>query len=303
MPQLSRRLFDLPTELTGAAQSWLDHGERTPRAPRFASSVVLLRDSPAGLETWLGYRPGSSPLGVLAFPGGSLESDDDASVGWLGPSPRQWAEHLGTADVGLARRHVAGAIRELFEETGVLLAGPDLSTTVEATTAAEWMKAREAVATQEKSFSAILTKRGLSLRTDLLKPLVNWLSPDFAHRRFNTRYFAATIPVNQQPSILASKGVWGRWVCATGVIRDRNTTALGDEVGQPNTAGLTLGQLLVPGSEIMLEKMAASNGCIAYLSYKRKAHVYQPQLITEDGRLMLEVEAAKTVAGEPQRER
>ena len=266
--------------------------------------MVLLRDSPTGLETWLGYRPGSSPLGVLAFPGGSLEASDDDAVGWLGPSPQHWAEQLGTADVGLARRHVVGAIRELFEETGVLLAGPDPSSTVEGTSTPEWMRAREAVAGQEKSFSEVLAKRGLSVRTDLLKPLVNWLSPDFAHRRFNTRYFAATVPMNQQPSLLASKGVWGRWVCVRKVIDERDTTALGDEVGQENTVGLTLGQLLVPGSEIMLEKMAAANGCIAYLSYKRKAHVYQPKLVEEaDGRLLLEVEAAKTVAGEPQRER
>jgi hypothetical protein len=53
----------------------------------------------------------------------------------------------------------------------------------------------------------------------------------------------------------------------------------------------------------MLEKMAAANGCIAYLSYKRKPHVYQPTLVEEDGKLMLEVEAAKTVAGDHQRER
>jgi hypothetical protein len=53
----------------------------------------------------------------------------------------------------------------------------------------------------------------------------------------------------------------------------------------------------------MLEKMAAANGCIAYLSYKRTPHVYQPRLVQEDGTLMLEVEAAKTVAHEPQRER
>lgn len=265
--------------------------------------MVLLRDSPTGLETWLGYRPGSSPLGVLAFPGGSLEASDDDAVGWLGPPPQFWAEKMGTPDVGLARRHVVGAIRELFEETGILLAGPDLSTTVEGTSSAEWMRAREAVAEQEKSFTDVLAKRGLSVRTDLLKPLVNWLSPDFSHRRFNTRYFAATVPMNQQPSLLASKGVWGRWVCVRKVIAERDSTALGDEVGQPNTVGLKLGQLLVPGSEIMLEKMAAANGCIAYLSYKRTAHAYQPTLVEEDGQLMLEVEAAKTVAGEPQRER
>lgn len=303
MPHLARRLFVLPPDLEGAAASWLEHGGLTPRAARLASSVVLLRDSPTGLETWLGYRPGTSPLGVLAFPGGSLEASDDAAVGWLGPSPQVWAEKFGTPDVGLARRHVVGAIRELFEETGILLAGPDLSGTVEATSTTEWMRAREAVATQEKSFTGELSKRGLSLRTDLLKPLVNWLSPDFSHRRFNTRYFAATVPVNQQPSMLASKGIWARWVCVRKVIAERETTALGDEVGQPNTVGLTLGQLLVPGSEIMLEKMAASNGCIAYLSHKRTVHAYQPRLVKEDGRLMLEVEAAKTVAGEPQRER
>ena len=265
--------------------------------------MVLLRDSPAGLETWLGYRPGESPLGVVAFPGGSLDASDDDPIGWLGPSPQHWAEQMGTDDVGLARRHVVGAVRELFEETGVLLAGPDLSSTVEATSTPEWMKAREAVAVQEKSFNEILSIRGLSIRTDLLKPLVNWLSPDFAHRRFNTRYFAATVPMNQQPSLLESKGVWGRWVSATKVVAERDSTALGDEVGQDNTVGLTRGQLMVPGSEILLEKMAKANGCIAYLSYKRTPHVYQPRLVDENGTLMLEVEAAKTVAGEPQRER
>lgn len=303
MPQLARRLFALPADLEGAAQGWLEHGERSPRTARLASSVVLLRDSPTGLETWLAYRPGSSPLGVLAFPGGSLDASDDDPIGWLGPSPQQWAEQMGTNDVGLARRHVVGAIRELFEETGLLLAGADMSSTVEGTFSQEWMRARLAVAEQEDTLGRILAKRGLLLRTDLLKSLVNWRSPDFAHRRFDTRYFAATIPLGQQPSLLEGRGMWGRWVNASSVIGSRDTAELGDEVGQENTVGRPLGTLLVPGSEIMLEKMAASNGCIAYLSYKRKSHVYQPTLVDDAGTLKLEVEAAKTVAGEPQRER
>ena len=144
-----------------------------------------------------------------------------------------------------------------------------------------------------RSLAQILDKRGLLLRTDLLKPLVNWRTPDFAHRRFDTRYFAATVPMGQQPACWRP-GRLGPLGQRRNVIGGRGTTALGDEVGQENTVGLPLGQLLVPGSEIMLEKMAAANGCIAYLSYKRKAHVYQPTLVEEDGRLMLEVEAAKT---------
>ena len=108
---LARRLFARPQDLEGAAQSWLEHGERTPRAARLASSVVLLRDSPTGLETWLAYRPGSSPLGVLAFPGGSLDAADDATllvagVALFGRKP--WAGYLA---IGLC---ILSAIANFF---------------------------------------------------------------------------------------------------------------------------------------------------------------------------------------------
>ncbi|MGO4452573.1 NUDIX hydrolase [Arthrobacter sp. RAF14] len=289
MPQAAKRLFELPVQFENAARSWLEHGERTPAAPRYASSVVLIKDTPDGMSTWLAYRSGSSPLGVVSFPGGSVEEHDDDAMPWIGPSPAQWAEALGIEDPALARRHVVAAIRELFEETGVLLAGPDAGSTVAVTSPQEWMAAREAVAAQDKTLADVLNRRGLSLRTDLLKPLVNWLSPDFAHRRFNTRYFAATLPLGQEPRLLASKGVWGRWVCAPKLLADRTGTSLGDEIAQENTHGRTLGQLMVPGTEIILEKLGTAKGCIAYLSHKRKTHVYQPTLVEVDGDLRLEV--------------
>lgn len=289
----AQRLFPLPPELLESARSWVEHGERTPRKPRYASSVVLLRDGAEGPETYLAYRPGSSPLGVVAFPGGSLEASDNDPIGWVGPTPAQWAEAMGLADIQLARQHVVAAIRETFEETGVLLAGPDASATVEAVQTHEWMKDREALAVQDMTFAEILGRRGLLLRTDLLKLLTNWLSPDFAHRRFNTRYFAAALPVNQTASLLESKGVWGRWVSAADIIAQRATAALGDEVGQDNTRGLTLSEITVPGAEIILEKLSASRGCIAYLSHKRRSHEHQPRLVVEEGRFLLAVDAMK----------
>ncbi|MCY0905576.1 NUDIX hydrolase [Arthrobacter sp. H14-L1] len=297
------RTFRLLPDQLDAARTWVEFGGRTPSKPRYASSVVLLKDSPAGPQTYLGYRRGVSPLGIVSFPGGSVEAHDDDGVDWVGPSPAAWAKSMGMSDELLARRHVVAAIRETFEETGILLAGDNASSLIEANQGPEWMAAREAIANQDKTFGEMLAKRGLALRTDLLRPLVNWLSPDFAHRRFNTRYFAAAAPVNQTPSQLDSKRVWGRWACAEELVAGRDGVALGEEIGQPNTVGLTLSELTVPGCEIILEKLAASRGCIAYLNHKRATVVYQPRLVEEDGEFWLEVALAPVSEGAVSRER
>ncbi len=282
----------------------MEQGERTPRKPRLASSVALLRDSPHGLETYLTYRPGSSPLGTIGFPGGSVEAGDDDAVGWLGPAPAKWAQIMGLDDPQLARRYVVAATRETFEESGVLLAGPDAGTLVEETRGGDWMRDREAVASQEQSFAAIMRRRGLSLRTDLIKPLAHWLSPDFAHRRFDTQYFTAVVPVNQTTSVLASKGVWGQWLPAAKVISERSETALGDAIGDDNTEGFTLAELTVPATEVILERMAKARGCIAYLSHKRPIRLYQPELVERDGAYLLAVDLPVASAeGAPARER
>ena len=297
------RRFPLLPDQQEAAQNWAEFGARTPTKPRFASAVVLLKDGPTGIQTYLGFRRGVSPLGIVSFPGGSIEPADDDALDWLGPSPAMWAKAMGMDDEGLARRHVVAAIRETFEETGILLAGSDASSLVEGVQGPEWMKAREAVASQEKSFADMLAKRGLALRTDLLKPLMNWISPDFAHRRFNTRYFAAAAPVNQEPSVLTSKGVWGRWASAAELVAAREETTLGDEIGQPNTVGMKLTELMVPGGAIILEKLAAARGCIAYLNHKRAVKAYQARLVEEDGLFQLEVDAAPRAEELPGRER
>ena len=283
-----------------AAQSWFERTDRTPRKPRLASSVVLLRDSPRGTETYLSYRRGESPLGKIAFPGGSIEEDDDASATWYGPAPAAWAKSMGISDARLARRHVVAAIRELFEETGILLAGTDESTPLEGNRGPEWMGARTAIAARDASFPELLGRRGLGLRTDLLRPLSNWQSPDFALRRFDTRYFAAVQPLGQDATLLADKGIWAQWKPAAEVIAARDTTDLGDEVGRPDTQGLTLGELVVPPVEITLEKLASARGCIAYLSSRRPAAVYRPELVEVDGQPKLAVSPGSAAEGSSQ---
>lgn len=299
-----KRLFPLNPDQREAALAWVEFGEHTPRKPRQASSVVLLKDSPGGLQTFMTYRSGGSPLGPVAFPGGTVEAADDDVTDWAGPAPAAWAKNLGTADIGLAKRHVVAAIRELFEETGILLAGPDASSLVEGNSGPEWMRARVSIASQENTFASVLERYGLVLRTDLLKSLSHWTSPDFAHRRFDTRYFAAANPVNQEASLLENKGLWGRWVTAAEVLKDRHNSALGDEINLPATCGVVLGELLVPSVEIILEKIAAARGCIAYLNHTRAINEYQPKLVAGAGSTFsLEVATAPLSEGAPCRER
>ncbi|NYE95601.1 8-oxo-dGTP pyrophosphatase MutT (NUDIX family) [Psychromicrobium silvestre] len=292
-----KRRFQLWQDEIEAAQSWVDHGERTPTKARYASSLVLLRDSAHGPETYLSYRRGYSPLGTVAFPGGSVETTDDVEVDWVGPSPAAWAKTMGMSDDTLARKHIVAVIREAFEETGILLAGSDASSLIDVAPSAEWMKKREGIVSQDFSFQDMLNKRGLALRTDLLKPIINWISPDFAHRRFNTRYFAAAAPVNQTPSPLESKNLWASWVCPAKLIAERDTTTLGEDVGAENTVGRTFGELVSSGCDVILSKIAMSRGCIAYLNHARPANSYQPKLIVEDGHFSLEIDSASMLDG------
>lgn len=286
---VQRRIFELPPEHLSAAENWVTYGVRAPRSAVRASSVCLVREATSGVETYLSYRAGTSPLGSVAFPGGSMEADDASEARWFGPSLRSWAAKLGILDQKLARTYVVCAIRELFEETGILLAGSDEQSVAEINDPVEWMSMREAIAGRDISFSEFLGRRGLGVRSDLLRPVAHWLSPNFALRRFDTWYFSAAVPQGQHASLLDSKGIWGAWLSAAEVIRKRHSHWLGNSVGQDDTTDLRLSQITSPAVETILERMAAANGAIAYLARVRSLNLHQANLLVRDGRYLLEV--------------
>ncbi|GAA1678622.1 hypothetical protein GCM10010977_18520 [Citricoccus zhacaiensis] len=262
---LVSRLFELPEDQHAAARSWWVHGERRPRAARRASSVAVVRDGLNGVETLLRYRPGLTPLGSVAFPGGSLDAADEDDCPWFGPTPAQWSRLLRVDDHRVARRHLAGAIRELFEETGILLAGPDAHAVVANPGGGEWMQSRVALDRQELSLPDLVNRRGFGLRTDLLRAVGRWHSPYFSHRRFDTQYFAVAVPHGQDTSLMEGKGVWSAWVPARWVVAGRASTVLGDAIGQEETVGRTLGRLTVPAVELLLERMAEAGSTVEFL--------------------------------------
>ena len=176
------------------ARAFLSSG-KTPSVPRDASTVVLLREP--GPEVYLLRRVKAMAFagGMHVFPGGAVHPDDfDADIGWEGPSAAQWGAWF-EADERTARALVCAAVRETFEECGVLLAGdPELLADVSSD---EWEAERVALEAGEQSLSQLLARRGLVLRADLLRPLAHWITPEFEPKRFDTRFFLAEMPAGQ----------------------------------------------------------------------------------------------------------
>lgn len=284
-----QRLYTIPEFMRTAAESWRECGNEgtTGCTMRQAASVIFVRDGDNGLETILTYRPGTSPLGVVAFPGGTALPGDDESASWVGPGAEYWEEQFHFSDVTQARRSVMAAVRESFEETGILLAGEDDQDVVERSSTPELMAWREAVAEQDKSFSNFLTSSGLSVRADLLRPVARWQSPDFFLKRYDIAYFTTALPVGQDPKLLLGKGVWGDWLNVRELLEAKDTSELGDRIGQPNTVGRTLDQLITPGVMCLLESLAKAQTSVAWLSKRRNIEVKKPVLVTHNGACML----------------
>ena len=284
-----QRLYAIPEFMRTAAESWCEGGNEgaTGCTMRQAASVIFVRDGENGLETILTYRPGTSPLGVVAFPGGTALPGDDESASWVGPGADYWQEQFHFSDIAQARRSVMAAVRESFEETGILLAGEDEQDVVERSSTPELMAWREAVAAQDKSFSDFLTSSGLSVRADLLRPVARWQSPDFFLKRYDIAYFSTALPVGQDPKLLLGKGVWGDWLNVRELLEAKDTSELGDRIGQPNTVGRTLDQLITPGVMCLLESLAKAQTSVAWLSKRRKIEVKKPVLVTHNGACML----------------
>lgn len=189
----------VPSHEEELTRQWLAQRHRQVRPARPASAVVLVRDGEDGVEVMLRHRAGRTPLGRVGFPGGSLVEADAHPCPWFGPSPGEWAHTLGLADRRRVRQHVVAAVRELFEESGVLLAGASDMEVVQDARGETWGARRSSLEHGDAGLPQLLDDRGLGLRTDLLRALGRWQSAPHSPRRFDTVVFAAALPPQQEP--------------------------------------------------------------------------------------------------------
>ncbi len=208
----------LPQQLVQQAAEYAD-GSRVPVEPRDAATVVLLRPSGDEPEVYLLRRQASMEFaaGMCVFPGGGVDPRDfDHSVAWAGPSPSAWAGRLGT-DERMARALVCAAVRETFEESGVLLAGTADSVVAD-TTGADWEADRVALEARELAVTEFLDRRGLVLRTDLLGVWAGWLTPVFEPRRYRTWFFVALLPDGQVTRDVSTESSSVTWLPAMSAV-------------------------------------------------------------------------------------
>jgi 8-oxo-dGTP pyrophosphatase MutT (NUDIX family) len=166
-------------------------------APRDASTVLLLRDSKAAreIEVFMMVRHHQIEFnsGALVFPGGSVDNNDRE----IAANPQLYSGGEGL-DAGALAFEIA-AIRETFEESGILLARPKGSKSlVDAKRASEIELANRADLNDRKTtFLQVLIDNGLVLALDELVPYAHWITPEGMPKRFDTWFFLAAAPPDQ----------------------------------------------------------------------------------------------------------
>ncbi len=247
-------------------------------AIRPAATVLLLRDGLAGLEVHLLRRTRGMPFagGMTAYPGGGVDPrDGDTDVAWAGPLPAEWAASLH-CDKRVARELVCAAVRETFEEAGVLLAGsPDGHDVVPDVSGDDWEAQRQALLTRELSLAELLAGRGLALRADLLRPFAHWITPPQESRRYDTRFFAAALPAGQEARDVSGEADEVSWLTPEAALAEMRAGTrpmlpptihtLGQLAAFPDVASALAGSPPAPLAPIMPELRTTPEGRFAEL--------------------------------------
>ena len=270
-----------PGVLGPQAAEWLAGRRSEPVEPRYAATVMLVRDGSgpggrddvAGVEVFMLRRVATMAFAprTWVFPGGGVDPRDDAhDLPWAGPQPREWAALMGCEE-GLARALVCAAVREVFEECGVLLAGPSPETVVADLRDPEWDVERAALLSKEQSFAELLLRRGLVLRSDLLSPQGRWVTPDFEPKRYDTFFFAALLPEGQIPDDDTSEADHADWT-------DPAELLAAYEMGEA---------ILLPPTVVSVERVLEASSAAELVATAKPSRAVVPQIVEVAGQPMI----------------
>jgi 8-oxo-dGTP pyrophosphatase MutT (NUDIX family) len=198
-------------------------GEFTPAPTRPAATVLLVRDSRDGPEFLLLRRHGRSGFaaGAWVFPGGVVDGGDQ-DLGLVermdGPTPMRWAERLGLPDPADAVSFVVAAVREAFEETGILLARVADDATNPGAAQEGLDIARRALLAEVVDLRQVMATRSLRIMGDRLLYLAHWITPEPEPRRYDTRFFLARVDPDAVCTPHEAEMTESVWLTARGAV-------------------------------------------------------------------------------------
>ncbi|MET3391998.1 8-oxo-dGTP pyrophosphatase MutT (NUDIX family) [Variovorax sp. 1140] len=173
----------------------------SPRPVRMAATLIVLRDANAGLEVLMlrrAEKANDQNSGASVFPGGVIDAHDRGLHGCCsGLDDRAASERLEVPDGGLD--YYAAAIRECFEEAGLLFATDSAGrpVTLDGLPPGQLAEMRHAAEQGTDALLSLCAQHGWKLAADRLAYFSHWLTPPGMPRRFDTRFFLATMPEAQ----------------------------------------------------------------------------------------------------------
>ncbi len=193
-----------------------------PVTPRDAATMVLARDGTTGIEIFMVRRNVRAAFagGAYVFPGGTVTPEDrhpDLAALAAGRADADASTRLGMASGGLSLW--VSAIRECFEEAGVLLARHRMTGSIVAFTdpevEARFHGYRRQIAAGTRSFRDVLRREDLLLDAGSVYYFSHWITPADSPRRYDTRFFVAAAPPGQRPLHDARETIAGLWIRPT----------------------------------------------------------------------------------------
>jgi 8-oxo-dGTP pyrophosphatase MutT (NUDIX family) len=243
--------------------------------PRPAATVVVLRDSPAGPQVFMVRRHEGTAFmgGAYVFPGGRVEAADRdvADPSWC-DGVAVAAAQLGSLPVVDAVAFHVAALRELFEEAGILLAREAAGAFVSDVNP-RFTQYRADVHTGARSMRDVIDREHVRLALDALVPLAHWVTPPIDVRQFDTRFFITRVPPHQTPAHDETETTHSTWLAPA----DALSQALGDEIVLPLPTWTTLREL---------EPFQTVDDALAW-ARRRPIARRMPQLVERDGQRML----------------
>ncbi|MEM7079960.1 MAG: NUDIX hydrolase [Pseudomonadota bacterium] len=189
---------------------------------RLAATVMLVRQAGSAMEVYMVKRPGRGDFPDLhVFPGGKVD-DEDWAPHLCGSLEDDYASELLGVAAGGSRYWVAVA-RECFEECGVLLArrGDEMIDFAQPAVRERFSELRRALLADEISFADLCDAEGLVIACDRLAYFSHWITPDSVPRRFDTRFFLAAMPSDQETLAHSGETADEDWIMPAQALEQR----------------------------------------------------------------------------------